>query len=82
MRRSDREVTNLNEISDILRRCTVCHLGLSGAYPYVLPLSFGFCFEGAALTLYFHGAAEGKSSNGSGRLPARASRLKQTCVPV
>ncbi|MDE7234677.1 MAG: pyridoxamine 5'-phosphate oxidase family protein [Ruminiclostridium sp.] len=60
MRRSDREITDPNEIFDILRRCEVCHLALGGEYPYVLPLNFGFCHENGVLTLYFHGASEGE----------------------
>lgn len=60
MRRSDREITELDEILDIIRRCEVCHLALSGEYPYAVPLNFGFCHENGVLTLYFHGAAEGE----------------------
>lgn len=60
MRRSDREITCTDEILEIIRRCEVCHLALSGEYPYSVPLNFGFCHENGVLTLYFHGAAEGE----------------------
>ncbi len=60
MRRNDREVTDWEEITDIIRRCEVCHIAFHGVeYPYVVPLNFGFEVRGKQLFLYFHGAAEG-----------------------
>ena len=60
MRRADREVTDFNEIVDILRRADTMRLGLHGMpYPYVVPLSFGFEVADGRIVLYFHGAAEG-----------------------
>ena len=39
MRRKNREVTDMNEILDILRRCDTIRLGLTGADgPYVVPV--------------------------------------------
>ncbi len=61
MRRSDREVTDRAEILDIMRRCDVCRLALNdGDYPYILPLNFGMDMSGNSVTLYFHGAAQGR----------------------
>lgn len=61
MRRSDREITDLDEIVRIIEKCDVCRLALhDGEYPYILPLNFGLERQGNALNLYFHGAAEGK----------------------
>ncbi len=61
MRRNDREVTNREEILDIIRRCEVCHVAFHGGeYPYVVPLNFGFETRGERLFLYFHGAGEGR----------------------
>lgn len=79
MRRSDREITDPNEIFDILRRCEICHLALGGEYPYVLPLNFGFCHENGVLTLYFHGASEGEKLGRIGRDP-RAGFAAETNV--
>lgn len=79
MRRSDREITDPNEIFDILRRCEVCHLALGGEYPYVLPLNFGFCHENGVLTLYFHGASEGEKLDRIRRDP-RAGFAAETNV--
>ena len=61
MRRFDREVTDRAEILDIMRRCDVCRLALNdGGYPYILPLNFGMDVSGSSVTLYFHGAAQGR----------------------
>ena len=60
MRRTDREVTDFDEISGILRRADTIRLGMNGEpYPYVVPLSFGFSAAGRRIALYFHGAGEG-----------------------
>lgn len=61
MRRKDRQVTELADICAIMKRCEVCRLGMSDdGKPYVVPMSFGYEFDGSALTLYFHCAKEGK----------------------
>jgi nitroimidazol reductase NimA-like FMN-containing flavoprotein (pyridoxamine 5'-phosphate oxidase superfamily) len=60
MRRQDREITNFDEITDILRRADTLHLGMNGnPFPYVVPLSFGYEAENGVITIYLHGAAEG-----------------------
>jgi len=61
MRRKDREITNINEKMEIIEKCKVCRLGLSeNNLPYVVPLNYGYIFENDKLTLFFHGAIEGK----------------------
>lgn len=61
MRRSDREVTELDEIVRIMEKCDVCRLAFRGEdYPYILPLNFGLSFENGRVILYFHGADKGK----------------------
>lgn len=62
MRRTDREVTDIVTIQDIISSCDVCRLGLKDydGYPYILPLNFGYKFEGEKITLFFHSALEGK----------------------
>ena len=60
MRRHDREVTDFQEILEIIHRCQVCRLALNnGAYPYLLPVNFGEEVVGGQLVLYFHGAVSG-----------------------
>ncbi len=42
MRRKDREVQGLDEISDILNRCDTVRIAFQGdKYPYMVPVSFG-----------------------------------------
>ena len=60
MRRTDREVTELNDIADILNRSKTLRLGLQGdQYPYIVPLSFGFTAKNGQITIYAHGAKDG-----------------------
>ncbi len=60
MRRSDREITDFNEMINIMRKCDVCRIALNnGDYPYILPLNFGLQMENGKPILYFHGANEG-----------------------
>ena len=61
MRRSDREITDFDEIVEIIKKCDVCRLALHDEeYPYILPLNFGMRIEDGKIVLYFHGANEGK----------------------
>ncbi len=61
MRRSDREIKELAEIVQMMERCEVCRLAFhDGEYPYIVPLNYGVQCENGRVTLYFHGAAEGK----------------------
>jgi len=61
MRRADREVTERKDILAIMDCCDCLHLALmDGDYPYVIPMNFGYEDDGEHLTIYFHGAKEGK----------------------
>lgn len=61
MRRNDREVTEIKEIEDIIKKCKVCHVAMvDDGMPYVVPLNFGYEFTGNNLTLYFHSAKKGR----------------------
>ena len=61
MRRKDREITDITVIMRVIDRCKVCRLGLSARnMPYVVPLNYGYTFKAGRLTLFFHGAAEGR----------------------
>lgn len=60
MRRKNREVTEKDDIFDILWRCDTVRIGMIGPDgPYVVPVSFGLDLSGSAPTLYFHCAREG-----------------------
>lgn len=61
MRRSDREVTDFQELVAIMEKCDVCRVAFHDEeYPYIVPLNFGMRVEGTEVTLYFHSAPEGK----------------------
>ena len=61
MRRKDREITDKQDILEVMRKCDVCRIALhDGDYPYIVPLNFGLQVENDMPVLYFHGALEGK----------------------
>ena len=60
MRRKDREVQGLDEISDILNRCDTVRIAFQGdKYPYMVPVSFGAELVDGKVILYFHCARQG-----------------------
>jgi len=60
MRRTDREVKDINEIRQILDEAKIMRLGLfDGDYPYVVPVHYGYELEDGILTFYAHGVKEG-----------------------
>ena len=61
MRQKKREITDLENIIEVIRGCDVCRLGLNDedGYPYVVPLNFGFAVTDGKIRLFFHGAMEG-----------------------
>jgi len=68
MRRSDREVTDVDEKLGIVARCKVCRLGMidetvGPGEPYIVPLNFGYEYVDGVLFLYLHGAGEGRKIN-------------------
>ena len=57
MRKKDKEIKDENTIKSIIKRATVCRIGLSeNNVPYIVPLNFGYKDD----CLYFHSAREGK----------------------
>lgn len=61
MRRKDREVTSRADIEAILQQCRVAHIAFQDEEaPYIVPMNFGYDWQGEAPVLYFHCAAEGK----------------------
>jgi len=57
MRRKDKEIKDKDVIESIIKRATVCRIGLSeNNVPYIVPLVFGYKDD----CLYFHSAPEGK----------------------
>ena len=60
MRRNDREITEETEIRKVLDECKIVHLGFQdGGRVFVVPVNYGYSYEGGKLTVYFHGADAG-----------------------
>ena len=59
MRRKDLEVLDKERLVEVLKRCKVCRLGLADEVPYIVPMNFGYAWNGR-LTLYFHSAPRGR----------------------
>ena len=63
MRRKDREITDKNEISDIINRSKVIRIAFNGEeYPYALPFNFGYEEKDGRMYFYIHTAMEGKKN--------------------
>ena len=61
MRRKDREVRDLQQIYDILRRCDTITLGMNGGIaPYVIPMTFACELKDGKIIVYFHSARGGR----------------------
>lgn len=60
MRRSDREVTDINSILEIVGRAKILHLGLfDKGFPYIVPMNFGYEFSEGRFVFFLHSAKEG-----------------------
>ena len=53
MRRTDREITDAEKITQIIQTCHCCRLGFcdNGAV-YIVPLNFGYACEGGAFSFF------------------------------
>ena len=61
MRRNDREIVDYKQILEIIESCDCCRVGFyDGNEVYIVPLNFGYEYKEDKLTLYFHGAKEGR----------------------
>jgi len=61
MTKRERQITDPQQILDILDRGKVLHLGLcADNMPYVVPMNYGYTMEGGKLTVYLHSAVQGK----------------------
>jgi len=56
VRRNDKEITDFHRIEEIIRKSSVCRLGLCrNNRAYIIPINFGYHDK----ALYFHSAREG-----------------------
>jgi nitroimidazol reductase NimA-like FMN-containing flavoprotein (pyridoxamine 5'-phosphate oxidase superfamily) len=61
MRKKNREITDPNQILDIINKCEVMRVALcDDGEPYIVPLNFAYLLEGGKYVFYFHGAPEGR----------------------
>ena len=61
MTKRERQVTDPQQILEILDMAKVMHLGLcENNEPYVVPMNYGYTMEQGKLTLYLHSAVRGK----------------------
>ncbi len=74
MRRKDREITDFDEIADVLARCDVLHIAMNGdGCPYIAATNFGMEAKDGRVTLYIHSAKEGEKL-------ARIEKDNRVCV--
>ena len=67
MTRREREVTDINDILQIINETKILHLGLSDeGWPYVVPMNYGYEYVDGKLTFYLHGATKGYKFECSG----------------
>lgn len=60
MRRTDREITDLNKIIKIIENNQCCRLGfIDQGSVYIVPLNYGYIYNNKHI-FYFHGAKVGK----------------------
>ena len=61
MRRKDREVFDLDEITKVIASCDTMRVGFwDGQEVYIVPLNFGYTCQNGKFTFYFHSAGEGR----------------------
>ena len=61
MTKRERQITDPNQITDILNRGKVLHLGLcANNEPYVVPMNYGYTTQNGKLVVYLHSAVRGK----------------------
>ena len=61
MRRTDREVTDYNEMEEIIRSCQVCHMAMvDQGNPYSVTVNFGYERKEQQFILFVHCAAQGR----------------------
>ena len=61
MTKRERQITDEQQIMDILAAGKVLHLGLAvDNEPYVVPMNYGYTRENGKLVLYLHSAVRGK----------------------
>ena len=57
----EREVTDINEIKEILDKSMIVHIGMvDDGEPYIVPMNYGYTLEEGELCIFLHGATVGR----------------------
>lgn len=60
---TEEEITDINEIEQVLQSARVCRIALfDGEYPYIIPMCFGYDLTGGKLEIYFRCEEKGKKT--------------------
>lgn len=60
MRRKDREITNQEDMLQIIKNAQILRLALfDDEYPYIVPMHYGYTLEDSKIVFYMHSAKEG-----------------------
>lgn len=58
---TEREITDINEIEEVLRSARIARIALfDGEYPYIIPMCFGYDLTGGTLEIYFRCDEKGR----------------------
>jgi nitroimidazol reductase NimA-like FMN-containing flavoprotein (pyridoxamine 5'-phosphate oxidase superfamily) len=61
MRKSHKEITELEQIREVLETCQVLRLAVvDEGVPYIIPLNYGYTLTEEGLEIYFHTPYEGR----------------------
>lgn len=61
MRRTDREVTKIDDLFEIIDQCKVCRIAMiDERKSYIVPMNFGYDEIEGKLIFYFHSAKQGR----------------------
>ena len=64
MRRSDREITDADRITEIIEECKIMRIGFNdNGEVYIVPLNYGHEETDGKHYFYFHGAKAGRKYN-------------------
>jgi nitroimidazol reductase NimA-like FMN-containing flavoprotein (pyridoxamine 5'-phosphate oxidase superfamily) len=61
MTRREQQVFDMEKILEILDKSKIVHVGMvDGDEPYVVPMNYGYTYEDEKLTIWLHGATQGR----------------------
>jgi nitroimidazol reductase NimA-like FMN-containing flavoprotein (pyridoxamine 5'-phosphate oxidase superfamily) len=61
MRRKDRELNSMDEITNVLNCGKVAQIAfIDNGQPYIVTMNYGYCIDDTTIKLYFHSANEGR----------------------